>query len=160
MAHRFMAGEFCYCCPPPMLPSIGRQMLNRLSRLLRRLYSWPSLLLTLTCAFWAGNTIAGRLAVGQVTPMLLTLLRWLLVLAVLWPIYGGQVRQHWPAIRTRWRRVVLMAVFGFTGFNALFYVAAHYTTAINIGILQGCLPMFVLAGAFLAHGTRATLLQV
>jgi len=135
-------------------------MLNRLSRLLRGLYSWPSLLLTLTCVFWAGNTIAGRLAVGQVTPMLLTLLRWLLVLAVLWPIYGGQVRQHWPAVRARLRRVVLMAAFGFTGFNALYYVAAHYTTAINIGILQGCLPMFVLAGAFLAHGTRATLLQV
>ena len=49
-----------------------------------------------------------------------------------------------------------MAVFGFTGFNALYYVAAHYTTAINIGILQGCMPMFVLAGAFVAHGTRAT----
>jgi drug/metabolite transporter (DMT)-like permease len=110
--------------------------------------------------FWAGNTIAGRLAVGQVTPMQLTLLRWLLVIGVLWPIYGGQVRQHWPIIRARLLSVVLMAVFGFTGFNALYYVAAHYTTAINIGILQACLPMFVLVGAFVAHGTRATLLQV
>jgi drug/metabolite transporter (DMT)-like permease len=135
-------------------------MRNGLKRVLRRLYGWPSLLLTLTCVFWAGNTVAGRLAVGQVTPMLLTLLRWVLVLAVLWPIYGAQVRQHWPDIRVRLGRVVLMAAFGFTGFNALYYVAAHYTTAINIGILQGCLPIFVLAGAFLAHGTRATLRQV
>jgi drug/metabolite transporter (DMT)-like permease len=39
-------------------------------------------------------------------------------------------------------------------------VAAHYTTAINIGILQGSLPIFVLAGAFIAHGTRATLVQL
>ena len=135
-------------------------MPNGLKRLLSRLYAWPALLLTLACVFWAGNTIAGRLAVGQVTPMLLTLLRWVLVIAVLWPIYGEQVRQHFGQIRTRLVRVALMATFGFTGFNALYYVAAHYTTAINIGILQGCMPIFVLAGAFLAHGTRARLLQV
>jgi drug/metabolite transporter (DMT)-like permease len=135
-------------------------MPNGLKRLLSRLYGWPTLLLTLACVFWAGNTIAGRLAVGQVTPMLLTLLRWVLVIAVLWPIYGEQVRQDFAQIRTRLLRVVLMATFGFTGFNALYYVAAHYTTAINIGILQGCMPIFVLAGAFLAHGTRASLLQV
>ena len=92
--------------------------------------------------------------------MQLTLLRWVLVIRVLWPIYGGQVHQHWPNIRARLFSVVLMAVFGFTGFNALYYVAAHYTTAINIGILQGCMPMFVLTGAFVAHGTRATLVQV
>jgi drug/metabolite transporter (DMT)-like permease len=135
-------------------------MRNGPKRLLSRLYAWPTLLLTLSCVFWAGNTIAGRLAVGQVTPMLLTLLRWVLVIAVLWPIYGGQVRQHAAQIRPRLLRVVLMAMFGFTGFNALYYVAAHYTTAINIGILQGCMPIFVLAGAFVAHGTRATLVQV
>ena len=46
-----------------------------------------------------------------------------------------------------------------TGFNALYYVAAHYTSAINIGILQGSMPIFVLAGAYLAHGTRASLIQ-
>jgi len=130
------------------------------TRVFRRLYASPSLLLTLTCVFWAGNTIAGRLAVGEVAPMTLTLLRWVLVLAVLWPIYGRQLRQHWPQIRQRLPRIVAMAVFGFTGFNALYYVAAHYTSAINIGILQGCMPMFVFAGAFLAHGTRASLAQV
>jgi drug/metabolite transporter (DMT)-like permease len=135
-------------------------MRSGFQRVLFGLYSWPSLLLTLTCVFWAGNTIAGRLAVGQVTPMQLTLLRWVLVIGVLWPMYGRQVHQHWPNIRARLFSVVLMAVFGFTGFNALYYVAAHYTTAINIGILQGCMPIFVLAGAFVAHGTRATLVQV
>ena len=55
-------------------------MRDGLKRVLFGLDSWPSLLLTLTCVFWAGNTIAGRLAVGQVTPMQLTLLRWVLVI--------------------------------------------------------------------------------
>ena len=128
--------------------------------MLARFYGRPSLLLTLTCLFWAGNAIAGRLAVGEITPLMLTFLRWVLVLAVLWPIYGGEVRRHWPAIRPRLLRVVLMGTFGFTGFNVLYYVAAHSTTAINLGILQGSVPIFVMTGAFLAHGTRVFLAQI
>jgi drug/metabolite transporter (DMT)-like permease len=125
-----------------------------------RLYQWPSLLLTLTAIFWAGNSVAGRLAVGHVSPMLLVFLRWVLVLAVMWPLYGRQVREHWVQIRPQLLRFVLMAVLGLTGFNALYYVAAHTTTAVNIGILQGSVPVIVLVAAFLTHGTRATLVQV
>lgn len=134
-------------------------MINSFKRLLERLYSWPSLLLTMTCLFWAVNTIAGRLAVGQITPTTLTFLRWVLVLAVLWPVCGAQVRQHWPAIRPRFWRIVLMGALGYTVFNVLYYVAAHYTTAINLGILQGSMPVFVLATAFVAYGARVSMPQ-
>ena len=34
------------------------------------------LLLLLTTLFWGGNAVAGKLAVGHVSPMLLTALRW------------------------------------------------------------------------------------
>lgn len=129
-------------------------------RLTNRLYQWPSLLLTLTAIFWAGNAVAGRLAVGHVSPLMLTILRWTVVLAVLWPIYGGQVRAHWGEVRPRLVRITLMAFLGFTAFNVLFYWAAHTTSAINIGILQGSIPVAVLMGAFLMHGTRATLVQI
>jgi drug/metabolite transporter (DMT)-like permease len=130
------------------------------AKLLDRLYQWPTLLLTLTAIFWAGNALASRLAVGHISPFLLVFLRWVMVLAVLWPLYGGQVRQHWGEIRPRLARITLMAIMGFTGFNALFYTAGYYTSAINIGILQGSIPVVVLAGAFLMYGTRATLMQI
>jgi drug/metabolite transporter (DMT)-like permease len=125
-----------------------------------RLYQWPGVLLTLTAIFWAGNAVAGRLAVGHVSPMMLVSLRWAVVLAVLWPIYGGQVRAHWSEVRPRLVRITLMAFLGFTAFNVLFYYAAHTTSAINIGILQGSIPVAVLMGAYLMHGTRATLVQI
>ena len=32
---------------------------------------------------------------------LLVFLRWVMVLAVLWPLYGGQVRAHWGEMRPR-----------------------------------------------------------
>ena len=126
----------------------------------QRLYQWPGLLLTLTAVFWAGNTVAARLAIDQISPFMLTTLRWVLVAAVLWPVYGGEIRKHWSQIRPRLFAIVMLAVLGMSGFNALYYVAAHYTSAINMGILQGALPIFVLAGAYLAHGTRGGLVQL
>jgi drug/metabolite transporter (DMT)-like permease len=125
-----------------------------------RLYQWPSVLLTLTALFWAGNAVAGRLAVGQIQPMQLVSLRWIMVLAVLWPLYGSDLRAHWGEVRPQLGRIVVVAFLGLTGFNALFYVAAHTTTAVNIGILQGSVPVIVLAGAFLIYGTRATPVQI
>ncbi len=130
------------------------------ARLTDRLYQMPALLLTLTAIFWAGNAVASRLAVGHISPFLLVFLRWVMVLAVLWPLYGSQVRAHWGKIRPRLGRITLMAILGFTGFNALFYTAGYYTSAINIGILQGSIPGVVLAGAYLMYGTRASLVQV
>ena len=124
-----------------------------------RFYRWPSLLLTLAAIFWAGNTVAGRLAVGEISPFMLTFLRCVLVLAALWPVYGREVRKHWSQVKPQLGSIVVLAALGMTGFNALYYVAAHYTSAINIGILQGSMPIFVLTGAYLAHGTRASLVQ-
>jgi len=134
-------------------------MSNVLKRTGQRLYGWAGLLLTMTALFWAGNTVAGRLAVGEITPLMLTSLRWVLVVVVLWPIYGRRLRAYWPQVRGRLFGVVMMATLGFTGFNVLYYIAAHHTTAINLGILQGAIPVFVLTGAFFAHGTRVSLVQ-
>ncbi len=47
-----------------------------------------------------------------------------------------------------------MGTLGLTVFNALMYVAAHHTTAVNITILQGSMPVFVLVGALIFYGTR------
>lgn len=116
--------------------------------------------LTLTALFWAGNTVAGRLAVGEVSLYTLVFLRWIMVIAALWPFYGGEVREKWGEIRPRLGRLVMMGALGFTGFNALYYYAAYHTSAINMGLLQGAVPAFVLIGAFFAHGVRPTPLQV
>ncbi|HSR82369.1 MAG TPA: DMT family transporter, partial [Hyphomicrobiaceae bacterium] len=135
------------------------QMIGAIERSVQRLNRWPSLLLGLAALFWAGNTVAARLAIDEISPLTLTALRWVMVAAVLWLVYGREVRRHWPQIRPALALIVLLALFGMTGFNALYYVAAHDTSAINIAILQGAMPIFVLAGAYLAHGSRAGLVQ-
>ena len=127
--------------------------------MIRTLYSQPWLLLTLCALFWAGNAVAGRMAVGEIAPFQLVLLRWLLVAGAMWALFGHEVRAHWDTLRPRLAYLVLISSTGFTLFNALFYLAGHQTTAINIGILQGTMPIMVLIGAFVAYRTPVTWVQ-
>jgi drug/metabolite transporter (DMT)-like permease len=117
-------------------------------------------LLTLTTLMWGGNAIAGRLAVGEISPMVLTCLRWVFVVAVMIPLVGRQVVAEWAKIRARWVFTILMGAFGFTAFNGLFYAAAHHTTAVNLTIFQGAIPVLVLLGTVLFFGARVIPLQV
>ncbi len=116
------------------------------------------LICTMLC--WAGNAIVGRFAVGEISPMLLVTLRWTGTMLLLALVAKGAVRRDGPALRAHWRFLAAMGALGYTGFNALFYVAAHSTTAINLGIIQGAIPMFVLLGAFAAYRTKVTVRQV
>ena len=117
-------------------------------------------LLILTTLMWGGNAIAGRLAVGEISPMVLTCLRWVFVVAVMIPLVGRQVVAEWAKIRARWVFTILMGAFGFTAFNGLFYAAAHHTTAVNLTIFQGAIPVLVLLGTVLFFRARVIPLQV
>jgi drug/metabolite transporter (DMT)-like permease len=119
----------------------------------------PILLLILTTLIWAGHSIVGRLAVGQVAPMTLTCLRWGLALIPILMAARPALRRDWPVLRARWRYMAAMGALGYTGFNALFYVAAHRTSALNLSIIQGAIPALVLIGARFFLGARFTALQ-
>jgi drug/metabolite transporter (DMT)-like permease len=124
------------------------------------LWSQPYLLLVLTTLMWAGNAIASRLAVGHVSPMALTSLRWIAVCLIMPVIFRRELVQHAPVLKRKWKLIVLMGCVGFTAFNTMMYIAAHHTTAINIGIVQGSIPVIVLIGALLVYGTPIRALQI
>ena len=107
----------------------------------------PILLLVLTTLIWAAHSIVGRLAVGQIGPMTLTCLRWAVALIPILIAARPSLRQDWPALRARWVYLAVMGAAGYTVFVALFYVAAHHTSALNLSIIQGAIPALVLIGA-------------
>jgi drug/metabolite transporter (DMT)-like permease len=117
------------------------------------------LLLVPTMMMWGANAVAGRLAVGRVSPMALVTLRWVIAAIILLTLAWRQIAAEWPALRSRWRSILLMGSVGFTGVNAMYFLSAHYTTAVNIAILQGSMPVFVLLGALLFHRTRIRAVQ-
>jgi drug/metabolite transporter (DMT)-like permease len=119
----------------------------------------PILLLVLTTLIWAAHSIVGRLAVGQIGPMTLTCLRWAVALVPILIAARHSLRRDWPALRARWVYLGLMGATGYTAFNALFYVAAHHTSALNLSIIQGAIPALVLIGARSFLGVRFSTLQ-
>jgi drug/metabolite transporter (DMT)-like permease len=119
----------------------------------------PMLLLSLTALMWGGNAVAGRLAVGEISPMALVFFRWGLACIPLLIAARANLNDDLKVLRPRWRYVSLAGVFGFTAFNALFYSAAHRTSAVNISILQGLIPGLVAVGAWVVFGMRLKLLQ-
>ena len=60
------------------------------------------LYLTITSLFWGGNSVAGKLAVGHVSPMALTTFRWTIALLLVLAFMAPQVRRDWPVIRRHW----------------------------------------------------------
>lgn len=134
-------------------------VLQPATSLKQRVWANAYLLLTATTLLWAGNAVASRLAVGEITPLALTSLRWVFVCSVLPYLLRRELAQHMPVLKANWRKIAVLGALGFTVFNALMYIAAYSTTAINIGILQGSIPVFVLVGAFLAFRTPIGRLQ-
>jgi len=66
----------------------------------------------------------------------------------------------WPKIRARLIWVFLMGGCGLSFFNALFYQAAHTTSAINIGLMQGTMPGFIVLGSLIFFGVQVNKLKV
>lgn len=137
----------------------GFRLTEFLSRIGRSLNDRAVLLLVLTAALWGANGVVSRAAVGEISPMTMVMLRWTIVCALLLPL-RRQLVAHAAVLRERWRFLALMALCGYTGFNVLFYLAGHWTSAVNITLLQGAIPPMVLAGAALFQGLRVTPMQV
>lgn len=114
----------------------------------------PYLLLVVAAVGWSATAVAARLAPGHVSPMVIVTLRLTIVLVALGLFAGPRVVSEWRQVLPHWRYVLLMGALGYTGFSIFFYFAAHHTTAVNMGLIQGFQPALILAGGFLAYGTR------
>ena len=101
-----------------------------------------------------------KLAVGEVSPMMLIMLRWFGVVLIALAISHKQLKQYWPILKENFVYLAAMGALGFTVFNGLFYMAAHNTTALNMGIIQGMIPVIVMLGSFIAYQTKVSSLQM
>jgi drug/metabolite transporter (DMT)-like permease len=127
--------------------------------MLARLINAPYTLLVITTFLWGANAVAGRLAVDHISPMLLSSMRWIVSLVLLAPVLKSWIGEDGPLLRRHWLQIGLLGAVGYTLFSVLNYTAAHYTTAVNIGIIQGSMPVMVLIGAFFAFRTPVSGLQ-
>lgn len=123
-------------------------------------YAQAPLLLLIATLGWAGNAIAGKLSVNEISPMAVVFLRWTLVVAILGFIRRHHLHTDFAAIKNKKRWLVAMGLTGLTGFNALFYLAAHYTTAINLAMIQSVMPALIILGVAIIYKSRLSRIDI
>ena len=135
--------------------------MTMLAALWRRLWSMPILVLGTMALTFGANGVAARLAINEVPPLVLVFLRWAIVCVSLTFFFD---RARWRELgrlgRSHWFLLGWMGLLGFAGFNALFYVAAYRTSAVNLTLLQSAIPPLVLIAAFAVFHTPVSARQV
>ena len=124
-----------------------------------KLYN-PHLFLTLASLFWGFNAIASRLAIDEISPMSLVSGRWLGVMIILSIICRHQLSLGFQVFKSNYKWMIVMGLCGFTTFNSLYYISAHHTVAINLGIVQSTTPAFIMIISMFWLKTRINLKQV
>lgn len=102
---------------------------------------WPYAMIVAAAFILASNHIIGRWVQGDMPPMGIGFWRLFIATVVLMPFVGrsvwakrGQIRQHWKLFLVM---AVALGPFG----NAAVYVAYHFTTAINGGVVSTAQPV-------------------
>ena len=116
-------------------------------------------LIWLTPALWAVNSIVARKAPGVVDPHVLALGRWALAGAILGWIARHELWQHRKDIWAVWPQYLTLGACGMLICGAWLYVAAHTTGVMNIALIYAAAPVLISVGAVLWLGERMTVLQ-
>ena len=115
-------------------------------------------LLTAT-ALWAGNAIAGRVLVGSISPITLSVVRWGLAALLLLPL-GWRVLMPGSALWQNKKRFLLLGLFGVGSYNVLLYLALQTSTAINVTLIGASMPIWMLFIGAVFYQVKPSILQM
>ncbi len=120
----------------------------------------PWALLCLANFFWASNIIVGRAILGPVPAVALSFWRWAVAFAVTFCFAWPHLKRDWPVILAHWKLLLLLSGTGIAFFNTAAYVGLTDTTALNVLILQSCLPLIVTIWALFLFRERPSVWQI
>jgi drug/metabolite transporter (DMT)-like permease len=94
------------------------------------------MLLALTAVIiWSGNFVVARNVYRDVPPVSLNFYRWVVATIVIFPFASRKLRTEWPIAKKAIGYLFFTALAGVSLFNSFVYIAAHYTTAINLALV-------------------------
>ena len=144
----------------PSRPSIQPEKHDWCPRFLRS-QAAAYFLLPVAAACWAGNHVIARAAGGHVPPASLAVVRWIVV-----ALRGAAVRARrtcaatGPSSSATARLMLLFAITGGGAFGTLQFVALHFTTALNMGVVGSVAPAFIVAASWILFRDRLSPLQL
>jgi drug/metabolite transporter (DMT)-like permease len=114
------------------------------------------LALLAAAVIWGGNAIVSKASASVIAPGAMAFWRWVLAIVLLTPFVARGLYANRPVIRRQLPRLVILGLLGFAAFPGLMYVAARFTSAIHIGIIQALMPLLVLGISIALLGHRLT----
>lgn len=118
--------------------------------MVNRLTPITAAMLTTSALLWACNALVGRWIHEQVPPLTLNWMRWLLALLILLPLSYRFLRPDGP-IWPHWRRLAVLGLLSIGAYNTLQYLALQTSTAVNVTLVAGSMPVWTLLIGRLLH---------
>ena len=114
---------------------------------------WVAFVFLVIGAFsWAGSSVAGRMASGNVPPFTLAFIRWFFVALCFLAIGGKETWKQRHLILKHWKLLVAFGFFGVVGFSVPYYVGLQFTVAINASLMNTSGALWIVGIAFLMTG--------
>jgi drug/metabolite transporter (DMT)-like permease len=120
----------------------------------------PQILLILATVLWGGNFVIGRAVAGDIPPVTLAFLRWIVAFIVFFPIAFSRTKKEWPLLKKNLGAVLILALTGVAAFNTLVYIGLHYTTSINASLMNSTTPIMIYILSFLLLKERLSKFQI
>lgn len=117
-------------------------------------------LMLISTAMFATNMLVARATVDAFPPIALAFWRWAATLLLMALVLRRALWTSREAARAEWRRLLALGAIGMGICGAFVYIAAHTTTATNLGIIYAAAPvLIILLGRFL-FGERPARVQM
>lgn len=114
----------------------------------------------LTNLFWAINATLARGYVNEVAPVAMNLFRWLGAFIILTPFALRNTLKLRADIKKSLLPLIGLAILSITLYNSLLYLSAHFTTAINITLINTLIPVATLLFAWRILANKPQLMQL
>ncbi|MBN2899313.1 MAG: DMT family transporter [Clostridia bacterium] len=118
------------------------------------------ILMSFAAVFWAGAFIAGKLGINELSPIMLTYLRFLFASIILFGVMKRHMGTDWRLSKSDYKMVLQLSVVGMIGYHLPFFLALRYTTASKAAMINASNPLITAALAALFLGDRLTMKRI
>jgi len=110
--------------------------------------------LLMVILFWAGNYPLGKLALDELSPLVLTAARAVLAAPLLLAVARASAPLAAPPGRRDYLAFVVLGLTGLVANTTVWYLGLRHTTTLNAGIISASSPIFVALAASALLGDR------
>lgn len=90
---------------------------------------------------WSINTVISKAAANVIDPAAISFYRWLVAGLVLTPFCIKNIWRERSLIYSNWLKLLLLAFLGMVIFQCIAYYAAFFTSATNMAVINGLVPL-------------------